>query len=208
MRLVDAGCLVDLVAPHEARVHLFDSEPGWQGAKYMTDYRKVTSWSTRRDIIREARHAGSMTQSVHRALRRAIQEDAVILHTTQVHAFEDGVLKTEDASINVDHVLLATGFEPHRPGGAMVDQLRDQHDLPVSPCGFPIVDRTLRWHPRIFVTGPLAELELGPVSRNISGARRAAERIVSHVCGSPSHQSTSLGVPHAHYKRIPASPSS
>jgi hypothetical protein len=30
----------------------------------------------------------------------------------------------------------------------------------------------------VFVTGPLAELEVGPVARNLIGARRAAERIV------------------------------
>ena len=33
-------------------------------------------------------------------------------------------------------------------------------------------------HARIFVTGPLADLAIGPISRNIVGARRAAERIV------------------------------
>ena len=37
----------------------------------------------------------------------------------------------------------------------------------------------LRWHPRVYVSGPLAELELGPSARNISGARRAAERLVA-----------------------------
>jgi len=50
---------------------------------------------------------------------------------------------------------------------------------PMEFCGYPIVDRDLRWgHPRIFVSGALAELELGPSARNIAGARLAAERIV------------------------------
>ncbi|MCH2107642.1 MAG: hypothetical protein MK291_13495, partial [Planctomycetes bacterium] len=35
-----------------------------------------------------------------------------------------------------------------------------------------------RWHPRVFVSGALAELELGPTARNIAGARRSADRIV------------------------------
>ena len=52
------------------------------------------------------------------------------------------------------------------------------HALPCAVCGYPLVDRHLRWHPRLHVSGPLAELELGPVARNIVGARRAAERIL------------------------------
>ena len=53
--------------------------------------------------------------------------------------------------------------------------------LPCAECGYPVVEPDLRWHPRIYVTGPLAELELGPASRNISGARRAADRIVASL---------------------------
>lgn len=60
----------------------------------------------------------------------------------------------------------------------MVDQLIQRHALPCAECGYPVVDSHLRWHPAIFVTGPLAELEVGPVSRNIVGARKAANRIV------------------------------
>ena len=78
----------------------------------------------------------------------------------------------------MDRVLLATGFESARPGGPMIDHLVRSESLPCAGCGYPIVDACLRWHPRIFVTGPLAELELGPVSRNIAGARRAGDRIV------------------------------
>ena len=83
--------------------------------------------------------------------------------------------------LTVDRVLLATGFTGHRPGGAFVDGLIESASLPCASCGYPIVDKTLRWHPRVYVSGPLAELELGPTSRNISGARRAAERLVAAI---------------------------
>ena len=53
--------------------------------------------------------------------------------------------------------------------------------LPVAPCGFPIVDSALRWHTHIHVSGPLAELELGPVSRNVSGAQRAGDRLTTFL---------------------------
>ena len=60
----------------------------------------------------------------------------------------------------------------------MIDRLIEDFELPCASCGYPIVDDWLRWHPRIHVSGPLAELELGPVSRNIAGARRAGDRLV------------------------------
>ena len=67
-------------------------------------------------------------------------------------------------------------------------------------CGYPIVDQNLCWTKlkdtnghqsdadrgtstggNIYVTGALAELELGPSARNIAGARLAAERILQHA---------------------------
>lgn len=64
-----------------------------------------------------------------------------------------------------------------------MDRAIEDLDLPVAPCGYPIVDAGLRWAPGLHVTGPLADLELGPVARNISGARRAADRLVIAVAG-------------------------
>ncbi len=88
-------------------------------------------------------------------------------------------------AIEVDGVLLATGFEQSRPGGALVSDLIETHALPCAACGYPVVDPHLRWHPSVFVTGPLAELEVGPAARNIAGARRAADRIVPFARTAP-----------------------
>ncbi len=87
--------------------------------------------------------------------------------------------------LEVNRVLLATGFAGHRPGGKFIDQLVASASLPCAKCGYPVVDKALRWHPRVYVSGPLAELELGPSSRNISGARRAADRLVAAALGKP-----------------------
>ena len=84
----------------------------------------------------------------------------------------------KDNMVTVNRILLATGFATQRPGGPMVDALIESASLTCASCGYPILDEHLRWHPRIFVSGPLAELELGPISRNIAGARRAGDRIV------------------------------
>ena len=60
----------------------------------------------------------------------------------------------------------------------MLDRFIQSASLPCASCGYPIVDEWLRWKAGIYVSGPLAELELGPASRNIAGARRAGDRLV------------------------------
>lgn len=80
--------------------------------------------------------------------------------------------------IFADRLLLATGFESARPGGAWVAHAMEELGLPCAPCGYPIVDARLNWFPGLHVTGPLAELEIGATAPNIRGARAAAERLV------------------------------
>ena len=97
---------------------------------------------------------------------------------------EDLVLQLSgDARLAVDRILLATGFETRRPGGALLDNLIESASLPCASCGYPVVDTALRWHPRVWVAGPLAELELGPLARNIAGARRAGDRLINSILG-------------------------
>ena len=127
-----------------------------------------------------------MSPDVLRALRAVITRGQMTWHQGDVETFDPhGAdirlrLSTGDV-VEAQRVLLATGFVGERPGGALVDQLAVSASLPCARCGYPIVDRSLRWHPRVYVSGPLAELELGPSSRNIAGARRAAERLVGVV---------------------------
>lgn len=184
LRLLDEGHRVHLISRHPMRVHQFDSDPGWIGPKLMTGFSKERDIDRRRALIRDARHRGSVPPDVHRPLRRAIELHRIHWHEDQVVGIEvgrDGLdlrLGTGER-LEVERLLLATGFASHRPGGAMVDALVASASLPCAQCGYPIVDAGLRWHPRVHVSGPLAELELGPVSRNIVGARRAGDRLVA-----------------------------
>ena len=166
LRLADSGRRVELVARHALRKHQFDSDPGWIGPKHMRRFRATLDLDQRRRMIDGARHAGSLPPDVYGALRRAIQKGSV------VH------LRQERPPEGVEAVLLATGFEGQRPGGALIDDLVQRHELPCAACGYPVVDGQLRWHPAVFVTGALAELEVGPIAKNIVGARQAGDRIV------------------------------
>ena len=202
LRFVAQGRKVCLVVRHPLRVHAFDSDPGWLGPKLMPIFRRERRPDHRRRILYEARHRGSVTSEVHRALRAAQATGQLQIRQSAVSnlSISDGAIRlmlasgpeksgpetsgpeTSQTVIEGSRLYLATGFALRRPGGALIDRLVEDFDLPCAACGYPIVDDWLRWHPRIHVSGPLAELELGPVSRNIAGARRAGNRLVAaHV---------------------------
>ena len=188
LRLCGEGHRVHLVSRHALREHQFDSDPGWLGPRFMARFEREACVERRRAMIVEARHRGSLPPDVRRALRRAIHAGVIAWHEAEVDVVNDGsdglrLLLSNRDEVRAQRILLATGFSSRRPGGAMVDELIESAALPCASCGYPIVDSALRWHPRIYVTGPLAELELGPASRNIAGARRAGDRLVS-VLGS------------------------
>jgi cation diffusion facilitator CzcD-associated flavoprotein CzcO len=185
LALARQGRQVTLLSRHPLREHQFDSDPEWLGPKGMEGFRRLPSLAARRRAIDAARHRGSVPDDVRRALQGAISGGHVAWRLGQVqagHGEADGLrLELRDGTLRVDGVLLATGFAPGRPGGALVDRLVERHALPVAACGAPVVGPDLRWHSRVFVTGALAELELGPVAKNISGARRAASAIAGQL---------------------------
>lgn len=152
----------------------------------MMRFRRERDYERRRAMIKHARHRGSVTPGVRHALLVAIARHQLGWHEGMVEGLElrnDGLGLRLSGGVNLEakHVLIATGFCTRRPGGALVDELIESASLPCARCGYPIPDTALRWHPRIYVSGPLAELELGPAARNISGARRAGDRIVNEI---------------------------
>ena len=183
LRLLSEGHHVHLVSRHPLRQHHFDSDPGWLGPKFLTAFRNDHDFDNRRTVITNARYKGSVPPEVRRAIIGTIKRKELRWYEDEVEEYFDDPngLRLQLASkemLSVDRVLLATGFVLGRPGGKMVDDLVVANSLPCAKCGFPIVDEALRWHPRIYVSGPLAELEIGPVARNIAGARHAGDRLV------------------------------
>lgn len=186
LALAARRCTVHLVCRHAAKVHTFDSDPGWVGPKYMRGFLAEPDPDRRRQKITAARHRGSMPEEVAEALERAADAGTIDLLQGEVQSAQvladSGPppligLSVVESFLPVDRVILATGFVRQRPGGPMVDRLVEEHELSCAECGYPILSPDLRWHDRVIAAGPLAELQLGPVARNLVGARRAAERI-------------------------------
>jgi cation diffusion facilitator CzcD-associated flavoprotein CzcO len=184
--LVAAGTEVTVVARHAPRIHRFDSDPEWLGPKAMSGFSRTRDPRERRRLIATARHRGSMPPEIARDLRRELRcARAKWLEAEPVSADVTPAavrLRLDRAPhlLEVDRVVLATGFEAHRPGGALLGQdAIDRLGLPCADCGYPLVSPRLEWASGLFVTGPLAELELGPTARNIAGARAAGERLLA-----------------------------
>jgi uncharacterized NAD(P)/FAD-binding protein YdhS len=174
---------VTLLSRHVLREHEYDSHPCWV-SWCLNSYFYDRDYDGRRAVIQRARNRGSVPPNVALELQRAV---ACGLLATRSGEVADAVvapagrvvltLTGEAGALQADRVVLATGFRPDRPGEAWLTRAVTDLGLPCAACGYPIVDQSLRWHRGIYVTGALAELEIGPTAINIIGARLAAKLI-------------------------------
>ena len=178
---------VTLLKRHPFRVYDFDSDPAWLGPKNQLSFRKLKSFQKRREQIIQARHKGSIPPDLHMKLLNRVKQGTLCLLDGEVEQAEyrNGKINLHDKNGNLIEqtgtVLLATGFKASLPGKEWLSPVIDTYQLCCSECGYPIVSRSLQWGPDLYVTGALAELEIGPIARNISGARYAAGRIVDSL---------------------------
>ncbi len=179
---------VTLLSRHIARVHRFDTEPGWLGPKLMRGFQAEPSPNRRRAIISDARHVGSITSDALHALRAAASRRELatcrgsVRSATVVDGGIDVVVERADRDeaavperLRVQRLLLATGYDADASSPPWIRAVGARLGLPVARCGTPVPDVALQWAPGLHVMGPLAELELGPTARNLAGARRAGD---------------------------------
>ncbi|MBU8905344.1 NAD(P)-binding domain-containing protein [Desertibacillus haloalkaliphilus] len=175
---------VTLIKRHEFRVHAFDSHPGWLGPKHLQSFKMIKDYDERRKMIQQARNKGSIPKEQHRKLRKLEREGKLTIITDEISSATANRneielnLKNNNKSMSTNTILLATGFQAVPQGQQWLQKLITEQNLQCAKCGFPIVSESLEWCRHLYVSGPLAELEVGPVSRNISGARIAARKIV------------------------------
>ncbi|MFD2830782.1 FAD/NAD(P)-binding protein [Corticicoccus populi] len=173
---------VHLIKRHPFRINRFDSDPGWLGPKYMDGYHNVTSYKDRRLMIKEARNRGSVTKDLYKKIKKYERNGDLKVHTGDIKDMieTNGRFRLELQGGKVlegSAVVLATGADIKMPGKSWIDPVIKEMNLPCAPCGFPVVSKSLEWKQGLYVAGALAELEIGPVARNIAGARKVSERI-------------------------------
>lgn len=167
------------------QTYQFDADPCWLSTRCLGLLRQARSPLHRRRIVEGARHKGSFPQDIAYQLQTAVKEGKLRCVLGQVESLDGdtkmldrGKLKLTDGTHLPCHlVVLATGFAESTGASDFVRNTMRALDLKETPCGIPHIDYYLRAAKGLFVSGPLAELELGPAARNIVGARIAAERI-------------------------------
>ncbi len=212
----ESNTKVHIISRHQVREQQFDTHQDWmmtdelaklsleKGGKGWTDrltqFRATEALVERREVIKRERVPGTVPTYMTRAkggLDEKISQNKIHWHVAEVNSascIEESssgryqLELSDNFTISVDEIVLATGLGKRPPGHSIIHPLAQEANLPLSPCGYPLVDETLEWKQpmdaskslsgtKIFVSGGLAELELGPSARNIAGARMAAERI-------------------------------
>jgi len=169
---------VTLLTRHPLRIHDFDSAPCWVSNLCLADFHREPDPGKRRQMITAARYSGSMPYDIEQQVLTNVQAGSLRLLVDEVaHADGTELHLTSGKTLSADQIVLCTGFRRERPGGYWLDSAIHTYNLPLAPDGYPLVDQSLCWTDGLYVTGPLAELEIGPVARNIIGARLASERI-------------------------------
>ncbi|NEO88053.1 MAG: lysine N(6)-hydroxylase/L-ornithine N(5)-oxygenase family protein [Spirulina sp. SIO3F2] len=194
------GAKVIMMARRTFYEKLFDAEPGWLGPKYLKGFHAEPDWDTRWQMIQTARNGGSFTPAVFTQLRRWERNGKLSFYEqceVQSAAWQENVWKVTCnqagahhciAQQPIDRIWLATGSTLDVNHWPLLDNIRALHPVPLVN-GSPVLDAQLRWAGcNLFIMGGAAALQLGPVARNLFGARLASERIVPALIKNFIHE--------------------
>ncbi|MBW4649415.1 MAG: lysine N(6)-hydroxylase/L-ornithine N(5)-oxygenase family protein [Kastovskya adunca ATA6-11-RM4] len=178
------GAKVQIMVRRQLQERLFDADPGWLGPKYLKAFRAEADWEQRSSLIQQARNGGSMTPAIMTQLRRysrsgqlRFDEQCEIVKAE----WQDSCWRvscTDGSEHECDRIWLATGTRFDATTEPLLKEVQEAFPTEMIN-GLPVLDEHLRWSGcELFVMGGLAALQLGPVARNLSGARMAGDRIV------------------------------
>ncbi len=167
---------VHLLLRHQFRIQDFDFATDW--AAFAFSRLSRLDGQQRRSLIRQKKLLGSINPKTSSDLAARCRSGALSLHQASEGTWLGSTFRWGEEEFRSSPLLLATGFIKSPPGGGLVEILSRKLDLPVSPCGYPLTGPDLRWTDGLYVMGALAELNVGPCSANILGARLAATAIL------------------------------
>ncbi|WNV76978.1 FAD-dependent oxidoreductase [Geodermatophilus sp. DSM 44513] len=178
LRAADRGARVLLVVRAPLRARLMDVDAGWLGRE-LPGYAALPP-AERAAAARRAR-PGTVPAAVRDAL---LGSGSVQVRQGTVARTAPGCVQLADgATVATDHLWLGTGSRFDVRAHPVTAGLAT--DVPVEVVdGLPVLGPDLSWGgTRVFLTGGLAALELGPAARGLAGARMAAERYTEAVTG-------------------------
>jgi pyruvate/2-oxoglutarate dehydrogenase complex dihydrolipoamide dehydrogenase (E3) component len=178
------GIRVDIFTPHGMRVRYFDTDLRWAVSPRVR-HRYFPRPEGPDNAASRCGYPGTVVPELAAELRDHLDGDRLRWHRVAVDRVTRGpgsaiVHAGPRTSGDFDRVILATGYQS-APLPAWMMTTAEDEGLELDARGYPILQRDLRWHPRLYVTGVAATPVLGPLAANIAGARLAAERIVNAV---------------------------
>lgn len=198
------GAKVIMMARRQFYEKLFDADPGWLGPKYLKGFWAQTCWENRWQMIQAARNGGSLTPAILTNLRRLERQGKITFYErceVKQAEWKGDAWRVECnhpsardclAHLPIDRIWLATGSQLDVQHWSVLSEIQATYPLPLVH-GLPVLDRHLRWHGcELFVMGGAAALQIGPVARNLSGARMASDRIVPALTKDTIGRSRSL----------------
>lgn len=184
------GAKVLLLGRRSFQEKIFDAEPGWLGPKYLKGFDAQSDWHTRWQMIQQARDGGSFTPEAFARLRKLSREGNLSLYencevTSAVWKGDSWQVACNHPALHdcfvhqrINRIWLATGTELDITAHPILGDVLAQHPVQVVK-GLPVLDEHLRWPGcDLFLMGPWAALQVGPVARNLFGAKLASDRIV------------------------------
>ena len=190
MGAIKRGARVLLMARRQFQEKFFDASPGWLGPKYLKGFLAETDWRRRSQMIHQARNGGSLTPDMLTRLRRLSHDNKVTLYehcqVTEVGWKEDAwQVRCSNHAIHnclahqpINRIWLATGSQLDIASHSLLEAVMSQHPAQVIN-GLPVLDEHLRWPGcELFLMGPWAGLQVGPVARNLFGGKLCCDRII------------------------------
>lgn len=178
----EQGCRIQVLTDGMPQLSWFDSDPGWNGPRLLSRLAAIADPEERQRMVSEARIRGSFPGDTAASLLECTILGKMTMLTGRLESVCQAGncvhLRFNDEHLTTDRLVFATGFSTAVPAAPLVGQLSARLGLPVSSCGWPVVNQYCEWAAGVLVCGALAQLELGPVSRNISGIRSFARRLV------------------------------
>ncbi len=203
MGALKRGARVLLMSRRTFQEKIFDADPGWLGLKYLKGFDAETDWDKRWQMIQQARNGGSFTPETLTRLRKFSADGRVFLYeqcqvTRAVWQGERWQVQCNNRAVHdcfahrsIDRIWLATGTKLEITAHPLLQAVMKRYPIDVVH-GLPMLDQHLRWPGcELFLMGPWAALQVGPVARNLFGAKLACDRIV------PALTKSSLSLSHA-----------
>lgn len=178
---VKQGHHVTLVTKRPLEVSQFDADRSFMGPKGLRAFYELDdNWREKRAFVKRERKPGTSPNDLVLKVKRLIR-DGIVHHVIGEPVRDGSRLFVDGVSVPSEEVVCCTGIRPIDPNQSFLRPLLEQLDLPLTPCGTPVLDETLAWTDDFYMTGPYADLILGPFARAIYGGQEAARRIVPQL---------------------------